>query len=207
MGKKDPRIDAYIEKSKDFAKPILKHIRELVHKAVPDTAETMKWSFPHFDYLEEMMFGMAAFKEHMAIGFWKGSIMNDPDKILDVGREQAMGHFGRITSMKDLPSDKIMIKYIKEAARLNKEGIKLPPKKKTSPKEKKELVVPDYLTKALNKNKPAKKVFDEFSYSKKKEYIEWLTEAKTEATRDKRLEQAIEWIAEGKSRNWKYQKC
>lgn len=207
MGKKDRRIDAYIEKSKDFAKPILKHVRELVHKAVPETEETMKWSMPHFDYLGEMMMGMSAFKEHMAIGFWKGSIMNDPDKILDVGREQAMGHFGRITSLKDLPSDKIMIKYIKEAARLNKEGIKLPPKKKASAKDKKEMDVPDYFTKALGKNKAAKKVFDEFSYSKKKEYIEWLTEAKTEATRDKRLEQAIEWISEGKTRHWKYQNC
>lgn len=207
MGKKDPRIDAYINKSKDFAKPILIHIRELVHKAVPDVEETMKWSFPHFDYLGEMMFGMAAFKEHMALGFWKGSIMNDPDKILDIGREQAMGHFGRITGMKDLPSDKILIKYFKEAARLNKEGIKLPPKKKASQKEKKELVIPEYFTKALSKNKAAKKVFDEFSYSKKKDYVEWLTEAKTETTRDKRMETALEWIAQGKSRHWKYQKC
>ncbi len=206
MAKKDPRIDAYIEnKAKDFAKPILRHLREVVHKACPDVEETMKWSFPHFDYKGEMMCGIAAFKEHMAFGFWKGSIMKDPDKILDVQREQAMGHFGRITSMKDLPFDKIMIKYIKEAMRLNDEGIKLPSKVKS--KEKKELVVPDYFTKALSKNKAAKKVFDEFSYSKKKDYVEWLTEAKTEATRDKRMETALEWLAEGKARHWKYQNC
>lgn len=207
MSKKDPRIDAYIEKSKDFAKPILLHVRELIHKAVPEAEETMKWSMPHFDYLGEMMCSMASFKEHIAVSFWKGSIMNDSDKILDVGREQAMGHFGRITNIKDLPSDKIMIKYIKEAARLNKEGIKLPPKKKASPEAKNELEIPDYFTKALSKNKAAKKVFEEFTYSKKKEYVEWITEAKTEATRDKRMEQALEWLAEGKSRHWKYQNC
>ncbi|MBN8570102.1 MAG: YdeI/OmpD-associated family protein [Ignavibacteria bacterium] len=203
MGKKDPRIDAYIEKSKDFAKPILKHVRELVHKAVPEAEETMKWSMPHFDYLGEMMFMMASFKEHMAMGFWKVAVMNDPDKLLNPN--EAMGNFGRIKSIKDLPSDKIMIKYLKEAARLNKEGIKNP--SRTKPADKKELEVPDYFTKALSKNKAAKMVFDEFSYSKKKEYVEWITEAKTEATRDKRMEQAVEWIAEGKTKNWKYQNC
>ena len=201
MGKKDKRVDEYIAKCADFAKPILNHIRGLVHKAVPDVEETMKWSFPHFDYLGEMMFSMASFKEHMAMGFWKVSIMKDPDKILHP--DVAMGNFGRIKSIKDLPADKIIIKYLKEAARLNEEGIKV--KKVVAPK--KELETPDYFIKALNKNKTAKKVFDEFSYSKKKEYVEWITEAKTEATRDKRLETAIEWIAEGKSRNWKYQNC
>lgn len=203
MSKKDPRIDAYIDKAKDFAKPILIHIRELVHKAVPEAEETMKWSMPHFDYLGEMMCSMASFKEHVAMNFWKGAIMNDPDKILDT--KEAMGHFGKIKNLKDLPSDKLLIKYIKEAARLNKEGIKLPSKPK--PAANKELEVPDYFTKALSKNKAAKKVFDGFSPSKKKEYVEWLTEAKTEATRDKRMETALEWIAEGKTRNWKYQNC
>lgn len=202
MGKKDPRIDAYIHKAKDFAKPILNHVRELVHKAIPDVEETMKWSMPHFDYLGEMMFMMASFKEHMAMGFWKVSIMNDPDKLLNP--KEAMGNFGRIKSMKDLPSDKIIIKYLKEAARLNKEGIKNPSRPKTTSEE---IEVPDYFAKALSKNKAAKKVFDGFSPSKKKEYVEWLTEAKTEATRNKRMETALEWIAEGKTRNWKYQNC
>lgn len=207
MGKKDTRVDAYIAKSKDFAKPILNHLREVVHRACPDVEETMKWSFPHFDYKGEMMFSMAAFKEHMAMGFWKGSIMKDPDKILDKDREQAMGHFGRITAMKDLPSDKILTKYIKEAMRLNDEGIKLPVKKKASEKEKKEFVVPDYFLKALSKNKAAKKVFDGFSYSKKKDYVEWLTEAKTDETRNKRMATSLEWLSEGKPRHWKYQNC
>lgn len=202
MSKKDPRIDAYIAKAQDFAKPILTHLRELVHKAVPDVEETIKWGFPHFDYLNEMMFSMASFKAHMAMGFWKVSLMSDPDKILNA--KEAMGNFGRITDIKDLPSDKIIIKYLKEAARLNKEGIKV---KKVVSKETKELVIPDYFTKALSKNKAAKKVFDGFTPGKKKEYVEWLTEAKTEATRDKRMEQALEWIAEGKTRHWKYQNC
>lgn len=202
MGTRDPRIDAYIAKSKDFAKPILTHIRELVHKAVPEVQEKMKWSMPHFDYLDEMMFSMASFNEHMAMGFWKVSIMNDPDKILSP--DTAMGNFGRIKDMKELPSDKIIIKYLKEAARLNKEGIKMPARKKTDIKE---TEVPDYFAKALSKNKAAKKVFEGFSPSKKKEYVEWLTEAKTEATRNKRMETALEWIAEGKTKNWKYMKC
>jgi uncharacterized protein YdeI (YjbR/CyaY-like superfamily) len=205
MGKKDKRIDAYIAKAQPFAQPILKHIRELVHKACPDTEETMKWSFPHFDYKGSMMCSMAAFKQHMAFGFWKASIMKDPDKILTIKDREAMGHLGQIKSKADLPQHKIMIKYIKEAARLNDEGINVP--SKTKPKEKKELVVPAYITKAFSKNKKALKTFEEFSYSHKKEYVEWITEAKTDETREKRISTAIEWLAEGKNRNWKYAKC
>lgn len=204
MGKRDKRVDEYIAKAQDFAKPILNHLRELVHKACPDVEETMKWSFPHFDY-KGMMCDMAGFKQHCTFGFWKASIMKDPDKILAVATKHSMGHFDRLTSLKDLPADKIMIAYIKEAARLNDEGIKV--EKKPVTKEKKELVVPDYLTAALKKNKAAQATFDAFSYSKKKDYVEWLTEAKTDETRNKRLATAVEWMAEGKSRNWKYEKC
>jgi len=205
MDKKDKRIDAYIAKAQLFAQPILKHIRELVHKGCPDVEETMKWSFPHFDYKGSMMCSMASFKHHMAIGFWKASIMKDPDKILETKDREAMGHMGRITALKDLPPDKIMIKYIKDAARMNDEGINLPAK--TTSKEKKVLVVPDYFKKALSKNKKAMKTFEDFSYSHKKEYVEWITQVKTEETRTKRMKTAIEWLAEGKSRNWKYEQC
>ena len=201
----DKRIDAYIAKAQLFAQPILKHIRELVHKACPGAEETMKWSFPHFDYKGSMMCSMASFKQHMAFGFWKASIMKDPDKILETKDREAMGHLGRITNLKDLPADKVMIKYIKEAVRLNDEGINLKPKAK--PKDKKELEVPDYFTKELKKNKKALKTFDDFRYSHKKEYVEWITQAKTEETRSKRMKTAIEWLAEGKARNWKYEKC
>jgi len=204
MPKYDERIDRYIEKAADFAKPVLEHIRDLVHKACPDAEETWKWSFPHFDYKGSNICSMAAFKQHCAFGFRKASIMSDPDKILK-GEKTAMGQMGQIKSLKDLPSDKIMIKYIKEAAKLNEDGIKLPSKPRSS--EKKELEVPDYFIKALTKDKKAKKVFDEFSYSHKKEYIEWIKEAKSDATRDNRIETALEWMADGKSRHWKYKNC
>lgn len=202
MGTKDKRIDEYIAKSKPFAQPLLKHIRGLVHKACPDIEEAWKWSFPHFVYCGGTLCSMAAFKEHMAFGFWKASIMKDPNKILETTGREAMGHFGRITNMKDLPSDKIMIAYIKEAARLNKEGIKVPSKPK--PKVKTEIEVPDYFLKAVGKNKKAQKTFEAFSNSHKKEYVSWITEAKSEETKNSRLKTAVEWMAKGKPRMWKY---
>jgi len=204
MAKKEKLIDAYIAKSADFAKPILTHIRELVHKTCPDVEEKMKWSFPHFDYKGEMMCSMAAFKQHAVFGFWKAKLMKDPVLVENAQSEVSMGHLGRLTSVKDLPPDKKMIAWIKEAMALNDKGIKLPSKPKPSEAKKKELVVPDYFIKALSKNKKAKQTFDAFSYSCKKEYVEWLTEAKTEETRNKRLTTAIEWMEEGKTRMWKY---
>ena len=204
MGKKDKAIDAYIAKSADFAKPILKHIRELVHQACPEVEEKMKWSFPHFDYKGEMMCSMASFKQHMAFGFWKAALMKDPVLVANAKTEQAMGHLGRITSLKDLPSDKKMTAWIKEAMKLNDQGIKVAKPKPAAAT--KELVVPDYFTNALGKNKKAKQVFDAASYSYKKEYVMWLVDAKSEETRNSRMVTAIEWIAEGKHRNWKYMK-
>ena len=198
---KDKRIDAYIARSADFAKPILTHIRELVHKACPDVEETMKWSFPHFDY-KGIMCAMAAFKVHCSFGFWKASLMSDK-RLLEMAKsEAAMGHIGKIKTLNDLPSDKIMIQYIKEAARLNEAGVKVV--RKPRPTVKKKLVVPADLKKALGKDMKADEVFDQFSYSQKKEYIDWIAEAKTADTRLKRLSTAIEWIGEGKIRNWKY---
>jgi len=204
MAKKEKAIDAYIARSVDFAKPILKHIRELVHKACPDVEEKMKWSFPHFDYKGEMMCSMASFKQHAVFGFWKAALMKDPVLIENAKSEVAMGHLGKLTSLKDLPSDKKMVAWIKEAMTLTDKGIRLPSKAKST--EKKELVVPDYFVKALSKNKTAKQVFENFAYSHKKEYLEWITEAKTEETRNKRMATAVEWIAEGKGKHWKYQK-
>lgn len=195
----DPRIDDYIDKSADFAKPILKHLRKLVHQSCPEVVETLKWSMPSFEY-KGLLCGFAAFKQHCTFGFWKESLMKEtkfPEK-------NAMGSFGRITSLKDLPSDATMKKLIKEAVRLNDEGIKV--KKKVS-KVKKEVVVPDILINALARNKKASATFDAFSPSCKREYIEWITEAKTDATSEKRLATTIEWLSEGKRRNWKYEKC
>lgn len=201
MSEKDPRIDAYISKSQEFAKPILEHLRELVHKACPEAEETIKWGFPHFDY-KGMMCSMASFKQHCAFGFWKASLMKDKKLMINAKSELAMGHLGRITSLKDLPPDKVLVSCIKEAKKLNDDGVSLPAK--TSAKEKKEIAVPDYFIKALKKNKTALKTFENFSLSNKKEYVMWIIEAKTDETRNKRIAIAVEWLAEGKPRNWKY---
>ncbi len=195
----DPRVDAYIEKSADFAKPILNHIRKLVHKACPEIQETMKWSFPHFDH-KGTVCSMASFKQHCALGFWKQSLL---EQSAFPAEKTAMGSFGRITSVKELPSDKVMISLIKQAVELNERGVKVPKK----PVERTELVIPNDLTSALSKNKIAKSTFDKFSYSHKKEYVMWIEEAKTEPTRNKRLATTVEWLSEGKSKNWKYEKC
>jgi len=202
MAEKNKVIDAYIEKSAPFAKPILSHLRELVHKACPDVEEKIKWTFPHFDYKGEMMCSMAAFKQHCVFGFWKAALMKDPSLLETARTEVAMGHLGRITSLKDLPPDKKMIAYIREAMELTDKGAKLPSKAK--PTGKKEIIIPDYFQNTLAKNKKAFTTFNALSHSHKKEYIEWLTEAKREETRNKRLAQAIAWLTEGKSRNWKY---
>lgn len=201
MGKKDDRVDAYIKKAQPFAKPILKHLRELVHTACPDVEETIKWSFACFDYKGSLC-SMASFKEHCSFGFWKAALMKDADK-LKSNQATAMGHLGKIRSMADLPSDKIILAYIKEAIKLNDDGIKLPPRKKA---EAKELIIPDYFTKALGKNKKALQGFEKFPPSHKKEYVQWIIEAKTEDTKNKRMATALEWIAEGKGRNWRYEK-
>src|SRR5688500_958191 len=197
MPTKDPRIDAYIAKSADFAKPILEHIRAIVHAACPDCVETMKWSFPHFDYNGAMMCSMASFKSHCAFGFWKASLILDDPNI----SEEAMGQFGKITSIKDLPSKKVMTGYIKKAMKLNDEGV-IVTRAKKAPVE--VSVHPDF-ARALKKNKSAQKHFDAFTPGKRNEYCEWVADAKTDATRAKRIDQAIEWISEGKSRHWKYQ--
>ncbi len=195
----DPRVDAYIEKSADFAKPILTHLRKLIHKACPDVTEEIKWSMPAF-YYKGPMCNIASFKQHCAFGFWKQSLMENAE----FPEKNAMGSFGRIESLKDLPSDKAIIAMIKMAMKLNEDGVKAP---KKAPAEKKELTVPADLEKALKADKAARATFENFSYSQRKEYIVWIEEAKTQATRDKRLATTLEWLAEGKRRNWKYEKC
>ena len=199
----DTRIDAYIAQSADFARPVLEHLRRLIHKGCPGVEETMKWSFPHFQYKGAILCSMAAFKQHCAFGFWKASLLKDPEGVLQIKDREAMGHLGNITSRKDLPSDKILLAFIKEAAILNEEKIRTV-KKKAAPK--KELPLPAALMAALKKNKKALAAFEAFAPSHRREYIEWITEAKTEETRDKRIATAIEWLAEGKSRHWKYQR-
>jgi uncharacterized protein YdeI (YjbR/CyaY-like superfamily) len=200
MAKKDPRVDAYIAKAAPFAQPILKRVRQVVHDACPEVEETMKWSVPHFDYRGEMMCAMAAFKAHCGVNFWKGALV-----VGSTGKEKdAAGQLGRIASLDDLPSDRTLAGYVKKAMKLNEEGVKNPSRvRATAPKP---VVVPDYLKAALKKNKKALAAFEAFPPSHKREYVEWITEAKGEETRLRRMATALEWIAEGKSRNWKYER-
>ncbi|MEJ7678389.1 MAG: YdeI/OmpD-associated family protein [Segetibacter sp.] len=205
MPAQDPRLDDYISKSADFAKPVLTYLRDIVHKACPAVNETMKWSFPNFEYAGGILCSMAAFKQHCTFGFWLASLMTDPDKLLAVGEKTSMGHFGQIKSVADLPSEEVLVKYIKEAMALNEKGAKIQRKEKAAAT--KEVEIPPYFLDALKENKAAFTAFEKFSPSHKKEYLEWITEAKTEATRNKRIATALEWLEEGKSRNWKYSKC
>ncbi len=166
MGKKEKIVDEYIRKSADFAQPILNHLRELVHATCPEVEEKMKWSFPHFDYKNEALCSMAAFKQHCVFGFWKAPLMKDPILLETAKSEVAMGHLGKIATIKDLPPDKKIKDWIKEAMQLNDLGIKLPSKLKTT--EKKEIVVPDYFIRALGKNKKVHQIFEAYAYTIRK---------------------------------------
>ena len=219
MGTKDPRVDAYIAKKAEYAQPILKHLRALVHKGCPEVVETIKWGMPAFEYKGPFC-GMAAFKKHCVFGFWKSAILfgeksTTPDKSAPKTNGQSKaaeklnwGAHGRdpikacITSIDDLPSDAVIIKLLKQAMKLNDEGIKVPMKRT----KRKPLPMPKEFAAALKKTKTAQTKFDAFSPSCKREYIEWIVEAKTDETRQRRMETAVEWIADGKQRHWKYQK-
>lgn len=199
--KRDKSIDAYIAKSEIFAKPILASIRATIHKNCPDVEETMKWNHPHFLYNGSILGGVASFKNHCAFGFWLGALMPDLKKINKAGIS-AMGQFGRIESLKDLPSDKHFASYIKLAMKLTDAGAKAPSRIRSE--KPKELIIPDYFLNEIRKNKKAQKTFETFPYSHKKDYVEWITEAMTDETRKRRMATALEWMEEGKDRNWKY---
>jgi hypothetical protein len=196
MASKDSRIDAYIENAKPFAKPILKRFRKAVHAGCPAVQETIKWSFPHFEY-KGMLCSIAAFNAHCAFGFAKGELMKEVPK----GNRTAMGQFGRVESIDELPDEAALVRMVKEAAALNDAGTKVP-RPARSPKPR--LTAPDDMIAALKKNKKALSSFEAFSPSQQREYIEWIVEAKTQGTRERRLDTAVVWMAEGKIRNWKY---
>jgi uncharacterized protein YdeI (YjbR/CyaY-like superfamily) len=198
MSNYDAKFDAYIAKARPFARPILTHLRKIVHAAVPEVEENWKWSNPAFDY-KGIFCSMAAFKEHCIFGFWKHQLLIDRGVIKP--DDTVLGHRGRITSVEDLPSDRELTRILKAAAELNDQGIKVE-RPKAAPKP--PLKVPAYLKKALDGNKKAAATFASFSPSHKREYVEWVTEAKTEDTRNRRLTQAVEWMSQGKPRNWKY---
>jgi uncharacterized protein YdeI (YjbR/CyaY-like superfamily) len=198
MPKPDPRIDAYIAEAAVFAKPILIRIRKLVHAACPDVTETIKWGSPFYEH-KGILLCTPAFKKHCALIFWKGQLLFKAFPAKDNPRKK----FRRLTSNADLPGDKILTSYIKQAVALHEAGIKNSPRTKS--KARRKLVVPDYFLAALKKNKKALATFENFSPSHKREYVEWLAEAKREAARTQRLQTAIEWLVTGKSRHWKYQ--
>ena len=201
MGSRNPRVDLYIAKAGDFARPILKKIRKAVHQGCPEVTEELKWGFPHFMH-KGILCSMAAFKAHCAFGFWKGELLAKQPKALTGGRETAMGDFGRLTKLGDLPDEKTLLRTIKDAVKLNDEGVKRAVKPR--PRGDRVLEVPEYFLAALQKSRKALTTFEGFSYSHKKEYVEWVGEAKGEDTRKKRLESAVAWMAEGRPRNWKY---
>ena len=203
MNHYNPHTDQYIENSAAFAQPILNHLREAIHNACPDVQETIKWSFPNFMYKNSILCGIAAFKAHCVLGFWLASEMNDPHGILQEGANRnAMGNLGKITSMDQLPDYRILKEYIEQCMDLIDRGVKV-----KKPKSKPEaLSVPEDFIAALNKSAEALAHFNAFSPSHRREYIVWISDAKREETRVKRINTAIEWLAEGKSQNWKYER-
>ena len=202
--KADPRVDAYIAKAPAFAQPILTYLREVVHAACPDAVETVKWSTPFFDYHGPMC-GLAAFKAHCAFRFWKGDLILPPGANVAGGT----GQFDHITSVKDLPPKKVLVALVKQAAALNEAGVAAGwmEKRKTAAAARKAapIEVPDDLAAALRKDRKARTAFEAFSPSHQREYIAWITGAKRDDTRQRRVATAIEQLAEGKSRNWKYE--
>jgi uncharacterized protein YdeI (YjbR/CyaY-like superfamily) len=202
MQTKSKEVDAYIAKAQPFARPILAKVRELFHKGCPELEEKLKWGHPSFEY-KGMLGGMAAFKQHVAWGLWKASLLNDPHGIMKDDASSPMSA-GKPAKVSDLPADRLILDLIRQAVDLNERGVKLPMrsgKKKPPPR------VPADLAAALKKNAKAATVFAAFSPSNKRDYVEWITGAKQKQTRLRRLAQAIEWIAQGKPRNWKYMNC
>ena len=198
MASRDPRVTAYIASAAPFARPIFKHLRSLVHAACPEVEEDIKWRHAAFMY-KGFLCGFAGFKAYCAFMFWKEGLLKAR---LTKADADALQRLERMTSIDDLPPDRAIVRLLKAAVALQDAGITRAPRPK--PPKDRTIVAPAYLVEALDANEKAKAAFDGFSYSHKKEYVEWLTEAKTERTRARRLETAVAWMAEGKSRNWKY---
>lgn len=202
MEKYSSLVDEYIEKSADFAKPILNYLRELVHEVCPDAEEAIKWKFPTFMYRGKILCSTVSFKQYCSMGFWLHDEMKTIKNLETNVEKTNMFSLGKITKLEDLPSKPQLKKIILEAVELTEMGVKL---KKTLP-SKVEIEVPDEFQSVLDQNKKALEIFKKASPSFRKEYINWIIDAKTETTRNKRIEQAIEWISERKGRNWKYEK-
>ena len=204
MGTKNKDVTRYIDGSPSFAKPILRRIRKLFHEASPKLSETIKWGVPYFEY-NGLVGGMARFKNHVSLGFWKSKEMADPNKLFTRGAKASMCNL-HIQSLEDLPSDKILIKYVREAVKLNEPtAVAKQAKKKKATGKKPKPRVPSILAKAFEGQKTARKFYESLSPSCQRDYVEWITEAKRESTKEKRVATTIEWLSEGKKRNWKYE--
>lgn len=200
MPARDPRLDTYIAAAAPFARPILKHLRSLVHEACPGVQETIKWGMPSFEF-RGLLCGMAAFKAHATFFLAKGQL------ILGEGegrRGEAMGHYGRITSLADLPAKRTILSHVREGARLNAAGVKVA---RSAARPARRPAVPADLKAALAKSAAARRTFEALPPGQQREYVDWIAGAKRETTRASRLAQAVEWLAEGKRRNWKYESC
>lgn len=204
MKRRIPEVDAYIAAAPDFARPILKKLRTLFHKGSPRMHESIKWSAPFFE-CDGIVGSMSAFKQHVSYGFWKAKELKDPHGLLKgVGNTQMA--MAKASSVADLPEDEVFVEYVREAVRVNAAAAASPGPKTAKRKPAKELPVPDALLAALKKDKKARATFEAFPPSHRNEYAEWIAEAKQEATRARRVAQALEWLSEGKPRNWKYMK-
>jgi uncharacterized protein YdeI (YjbR/CyaY-like superfamily) len=205
-GARDPRVDDYIDQAAAFARAPLEHVREAMHAALPDVTEAIKWSHPFYLLDGKPFANMAAFKAHCSLGFWKGG--RPVAEEAAGARDQAMGQFGRIESLADLPKAAALRKVIVDARAAwlaeKAEKASAPP----APKAKREApALPDDLAAALRAQRGARPKYDAFTPSQQREYVDWIVEARREATRASRIVQAVEWIAEGKTRHWKYQDC
>lgn len=203
MSQFNPKFDEYNAKSADFAKPIMEHLRRIIHETCPDVEEIIKWGIPHFDYHGDMMCIFAAYKNHCSFSIWKAALITNPKLKENIKPGQTMGNMDKIKSLSDLPDKETLIAYVKEAMALNENGIKIVKPKSEKPKV---IQVPDYFSEILDTYPKIKEVFESKSPSFRKDYLVWIIDAKTEATRQSRIEQALEWIAEGKGRFWKYNK-
>jgi uncharacterized protein YdeI (YjbR/CyaY-like superfamily) len=199
MKNTSPEVDAYIENAPEFARPMLKRLRKVIHKGCPQVVETIKWGVPMFEH-HGILGGLAAFKQYVRFGFWKAALMSDPHGLMPAdGSKSMMGL--KLYELSNLPADKILVEYVREAALLNEQGMKpSKPKKKAA----KPVVLPEDLQAALKKNAKARTTFEAFPPSHQREYIKWIVEAKQATTRERRLATTLEWLTHGKSRNWKY---
>ena len=199
MGTKDPRVDAYIARAPEFARPILVHLRKVVHGACPDVDETIKWGHPSFVH-DGLLCGMAAFQKYCALSFWKGALILDGS---GHRADEAWGHLGRVTTLADLPPARVLAGYVRQAVALNEQGVSVP---RSRPRPKPGIPVPAELAAALRKHASARSTFESLSPSHRREYLEWITEAKRADTRARRIATTIEWLTAGRTRNWKYER-